>query len=255
MLRDGVGTGHPNGGRSAPWAVLWDMDGTIVDTEPYWIAEEITLAEEHGSTWSHEQGLTLVGLALDVSARILVDHHGLPMSPAEVIDRLMAGVVRRVIEAPPWRPGARELLADLVAGEVPMALVTMSYVPLAEAVVSQLPPGTFAAVVTGDAVARGKPHPEPYLAGADRVGVPAGRCVAIEDSPPGLASAEAAGCRVLGVRGHVPIEAAPHRSRVASLTEVDPGVLAAIATGTVVDTLPRAGAKPPTVSAAGSATT
>jgi HAD superfamily hydrolase (TIGR01509 family) len=234
-----------------PPAVLWDMDGTIVDTEPYWIAEEIALAEEHGSTWSHEQGLTLVGLALDVSARMLVDHHGLAMTPAQVVERLMAGVVRRVRALPPWRPGARELLADLAASGVPMALVTMSYVPLAEAVVSQLPAGTFTAVVTGDAVEHGKPHPEPYLAGAGRVAVPPGDCVAIEDSPPGLASAEAAGCRALGVQGHVPVPAAPGRSRVASLTEVDTGVLAAIAGGVVIDTLASGGALASAATASG----
>jgi HAD superfamily hydrolase (TIGR01509 family) len=229
------------------------MDGTIVDTEPYWIAEEIALAEDHGGTWSHEQGLTLVGLALDVSARILVDGLGLPMTPGEVIDRLLAGVVRRVNDVPPWRPGARELLADLAAAGVPMALVTMSYAPLAEAVVSQLPAGTFTALVTGDAVERGKPHPEPYLAGAARVGVRPGRCVAIEDSPPGLASAEAAGCRSLGVQGHVTVPAAPGRSRVASLTEVDAGVLAAIAAGAVVDTLAPAAPEPSLAAPAGSA--
>jgi HAD superfamily hydrolase (TIGR01509 family) len=220
------------------------MDGTIVDTEPYWIAEEVTLAEEYGGTWSHEQGLTLVGLALDVSARMFVEYHGLPLTPAEVTARLMAGVVRRVMESPPWRPGARELLADLGAAGVPMALVTMSYVPLAEAVASRLPTGTFSAVVTGDAVARGKPHPEPYLTGAARVGAPADRCVAIEDSPPGLASAEAAGCRSLGVQGHVPVAPAPGRSRVGSLTEVDLATLAAIAAGEVVDTLSGAGRRP-----------
>ncbi|MGF1661982.1 MAG: HAD family hydrolase [Kineosporiaceae bacterium] len=243
----------PNGGPRLPPAVLWDMDGTIVDTEPYWIAEETALAEEHGGTWSHEQGLTLVGLALDVSAGILVDRLGLAMTPAEVTERLIAGVVSRVLSRPPWRPGARELLADLAAAGVPMALVTMSYVPLADAVVSQLPAGTFTAVVTGDAVVHGKPHPEPYLTGAARVGVAPGRCVAVEDSPPGLASAEAAGCRSLGVQGHVAVPAAPGRSRVRSLTDVDPGVLAAIAAGAVVDTLGTAGAEPSAAASAGSA--
>lgn len=213
------------------------MDGTIVDTEPYWIAEEMALAAEHGSSWSHEQGLTLVGLALDVSAAILVEAHALPMTPAEVTQRLMGGVIRRVREHPPWRPGARELLGDLRAAGVPLALVTMSYVPLAEAVVAALPAGTFDAVVTGDAVTHGKPHPEPYLTGAARVGAEPSRCVAIEDSPPGLASAEAAGCRSLGVPAHVAIPPAPGRSRVASLTEVDLGVLAAIGTGEPVDEL------------------
>lgn len=220
-----------------PDAVLWDMDGTLVDTEPFWVEEEIALAEDHGRSWSYEDGLQLVGRALDVSGAILVERLDLPLGPDQVVDRLINGVIRRVQESPPWRAGARELLTALREAGVPMAVVTMSYASLADAVVGALPAGMFGTVVTGDRVEHGKPHPQPYLLAATELGVMPARCVAIEDSPPGLASAEAAGCRSLGVEAHVAVPAAPGRSRVASLTEVDPALLSRIAAGETVDTL------------------
>jgi HAD superfamily hydrolase (TIGR01509 family) len=213
------------------------MDGTIVDTEPYWIAEEVALVAEHGGHWTAEDGLSLVGLALRVSAGILVERTRLPLTPGQVTERLIRGVTRRVATRPPWRPGARELLAEIKAAGVPLGLVTMSYGPLADAVLAALPAQTFDVVVTGDTVTHGKPHPEPYLTAAARLGVPPAATVAIEDSPPGLASAEAAGCRSLGVRAHVPIPPTGGRSRVASLVGVGLATLAAIAGGEVIDRL------------------
>jgi len=92
-------------------------------------------------------------------------------------------------------------------------------------------------VVTGDSVTHGKPHPEPYLRAAEMLGVPVTQCVAIEDSRTGLASAEAAGARVIGVQLHMPIEPAPLRSRLHDLGEIDLDDLADIASGTVIDRL------------------
>src|SRR5699024_2783195 len=105
----------------------------------------------------------------------------------------------------PFRPGALELLADLRAAGIPCALVTMSYRRLAEAVVSACEPGTFAALITGDEVSHGKPHPEPYVAGADALGVAPEECVALEDSLPGLQSALAAGTLAVGIPHIVPL--------------------------------------------------
>ncbi|MBZ5733964.1 HAD family phosphatase [Nocardioides sp. TRM66260-LWL] len=190
---------------TAPAAVLWDMDGTLVDTEPYWIATEFALAERHGATWSHEHALNLVGNDLLASGRYIRAHMGLDLTPEEIVEELLDGVVARVREAVPWRPGARELLAALRVDETPCALVTMSWTRFVDPIVEQLPAGTFAAIVTGDAVTRGKPDPEPYLLAAERLGVDPESCVAIEDSPPGATSAAAAGCGVLVVPHHVPV--------------------------------------------------
>jgi HAD superfamily hydrolase (TIGR01509 family) len=214
-----VSGGEPT--RSALDAVLWDMDGTLVDTEQYWIEAEFHLVEHHGDTWSQEHALALVGNPLRVSAKYLQTHGGVDLEVDEIVERLLDHVVARVVEHVPWQPGARELLAELADAGVPCALVTMSWTELAAAIVDRLPAGTFAAVVTGDQVTHGKPHPEPYLRATERLGVDPRRCVAIEDSVTGLASAEAAGVRTLAVPHAVPIPPAPGRVRVQSLAGVD----------------------------------
>jgi HAD superfamily hydrolase (TIGR01509 family) len=181
------------------------MDGTLVDTEPYWIATEFALAEEHGATWSEADALTLVGNDLLESGRYIKQRMGLELSPEEVVERLLDGVVERVEQSVPWRPGARELLTELHEAGVRCALVTMSYQRFVAPILRHLPPETFSVVVTGDQVANGKPHPEPYLTAAAALGVEPGDCVAIEDSNTGARSAEAAGCTVLVVENHVPV--------------------------------------------------
>jgi HAD superfamily hydrolase (TIGR01509 family) len=121
-------------------------------------------------------------------------------------------VVARVQHEVPWRPGARDLLDRLHAAEVPCALVTMSYERFVAPILDRLPRGVFRAVVTGDAVSRGKPDPEPYLTAARLLAVDPTECVAIEDSNTGATSAAAAGCAVLVVPHHVDVPAGPGRS-------------------------------------------
>jgi len=182
-----------------PRAVLWDMDGTIVDTEPYWIAAEYDIVESHGGTWSDDHARALVGSDLLDSGRYMRLHGGVDREPHEIVEMLLDRVVEGIRREVPWRPGARELLADLRAVPVPTALVTMSWRRFAREVVEALPAGSFDAVVVGDDVEQGKPHPEPYLLAARRLGVDPAECLAIEDSPTGVASALAAGCTVVAV--------------------------------------------------------
>ena len=186
-------------------AVLWDFDGTLVDTEPYWIETEFELIEAHGGTWSREHALNLVGNDLLASGRYIREHSGIDLEPAEIVERLLDGVIARVQHEVPWRPGAVELLAALREEEVPCVLVTMSYRRFVDPVLTALPEGTFADLVTGDAVSMGKPHPEPYLTAARSVAVSPRHCLAIEDSDTGARSAVAAGCTVLVVPNHVPV--------------------------------------------------
>lgn len=202
---------------SLPDAVLWDMDGTLVDTEPYWMRCEYALAEKYGGRWSEDDALAVVGGDLMDSATYMREHMGIDRTPSQIVEELLDGVVALVEQEVPWRPGARELLEDLGRHDVPCALVTMSYRRFAEPVVTALPEGSFATLVVGDEVSRGKPHPEPYLRGAELLGVAPGRAVAIEDSPTGAASAEAAGCRVLVVPHHVSVPEGPRRVRRDSL--------------------------------------
>jgi HAD superfamily hydrolase (TIGR01509 family) len=216
-----------------PAAVLWDMDGTIVDTEPYWHEAEFALVAEHGGSWSHEQALELTGCELTFGAQRLQEA-GVDLSVPRIVDYLLGKVSVAVAREVPWRPGALDLLGAVVAAGVPCALVTMSYSVLADAVVAHVP-GAFRTLVTGDQVSRGKPDPEAYLMAAARLGVAIGECVAVEDSPTGIAAALASGARTLGVEAVHPIVEQPGLSRARSLTDVDLGVLRRLAAGEVVD--------------------
>ena len=200
-----------------PAAVLWDMDGTLVDTEPYWIEAEFELVAEHGGTWSHEHALNLVGNDLQESGRYIHEHSGIDLEPTAIVEELLDRVVRRVEKEVPWQPGALELLRDLREQGVRCALVTMSYRRFVAPILATLPDDTFEVIVTGDSVTQGKPHPEPYEKAAAILGVDPRDTVAIEDSNTGARSAEAAGCTVLVVENHVPVLPGERRVFVESL--------------------------------------
>lgn len=186
-----------------PKAAFWDMDGTLVDTEPYWIEAEMRLVSDHGGYWDVSLAHQLVGSALDRSALILQEA-GVKLSVREIIDHLSESVIGRVRESLPWRPGARELLADLHAAGVRCALVTMSERALASEIVAALDHEYFEFLVTGDEVAHGKPHPEPYLKAIEAMrssdpSLGAADCVVFEDSIPGAASGMESGALTIVV--------------------------------------------------------
>ena len=197
------------------------MDGTLVDTEPYWIETEYAMAAKYGGTWSQEHALNLVGNALLDSGAYIREHMGIDRTPQEIVDELLDGVVERVRREVPWRPGARELLSDLRTQGIPCALVTMSYRRFVALILAMLPDDTFEVIVTGDTVSQGKPHPEPYEKAAAILGVDPRDTVAIEDSNTGARSAQAAGCTVLVVQNHVPVLEGEHRIFVDSLAGAD----------------------------------
>ncbi|WP_238146699.1 HAD family hydrolase [Ornithinimicrobium murale] len=202
-----------------PAAVLWDMDGTLIDTEPYWMAEERELIARAGGTWTHEDALDLVGNSLLRSAEIILARTPVTGSPEEIVEILLGGVVARTRESMPWRPGARELLEECARLGVPNALVTMSWAPLADVLLENLPGGIFAAVVTGDQVTHGKPSPDPYLLAAELLGVDPANCIAVEDSPTGVRSATAAGVPTIAVPHVVPIPEMPGMVTVPGLDQ------------------------------------
>ncbi|TVR22897.1 MAG: HAD family hydrolase [Ilumatobacter sp.] len=208
-----------------PAAVLWDMDGTLVDTEPYWMASERDLVESFGHTWPEHHAHAIVGFDLLDAGRYIAEHGPVPLTPEEIVERLLDGVIARLHRGIPWRPGALELLDALRDADVPCALVTMSWRRFVDPVLAALPPDTFSAVVTGDEVVHGKPHPEPYLRAADLLGVDPHDAVAIEDSPTGVRSAVSAGCRVLGVPNVRDIDPQPGVALVGSLEGISPADL------------------------------
>lgn len=207
--------------RSGPAAVLWDLDGTLVDTEPYWLRAETELVAAHGGTWTQADAHALVGSDLLDAAAYIRRVGGVDVEPVDIVNMMVERVIDQMADDPPWQPGALELLRALGAEDIPCALVTMSWRRLAGAVVDLLPPGTFATVIAGDEVTRGKPHPDPYLAAAARLNVDPGACIAIEDSPTGARSAQAAGCFVVGVPHLVEVPADLVDAMVPSLTAVD----------------------------------
>lgn len=210
------------GGVIAHAAVLWDLDGTIVDTEPLWMAAEHTLAAEHGKIWTEEDGLALVGNSLIASGHYIRERLESQMSAEEIVDYLVQELTRSLTEHIAWRPGARDLIGALEAEGVPQALVTMSYASIAAPVAASLP---FKAVVTGDIVSRPKPFPDPYLLAAELLGVDPKHCLAIEDSGTGATSANAAGCDVLVVPHFVNVPDADRRVLVPTLEGLRPASL------------------------------
>lgn len=213
-------------------AVLWDMDGLLVDSEPLWTVAEVELAATLGGSWDDGIKAAVVGTRLDVAVPAILRHFGVPAGPGEVAEAsawLLDRMVQLFGSTSALMPGAGPLLASLAAADVPMALVSSSYRVLVDAVLAQ-GVGPFACTVAGDEVVHGKPHPEPYLSAAARLGVDPIRCVVLEDSPAGVAAGEAAGCAVVAVPGvhGVRFDAAPRRLVVPSLTRVSPGDLHAL---------------------------
>ncbi len=177
------------------------MDGTLVDTEPYWMMAETELIESHGGTWTHDDAMGVVGMGLwDAAATF--QSKGVALSADEIVDWMTTRVLEQVAVEVPWRPGARELLAELKAAGVPTAMVTMSVHRMAQTVADAIGFAAFDVIVGGDDVSAAKPDPAPYLHAAELLGVDIVRCVAIEDSVPGVASAEASGAMTIAIPLH-----------------------------------------------------
>ena len=205
-------------------AVLWDMDGLLVDTEPLWTVAEVELAASFGGTWDEDIKAAVVGTRLDVAVPTVLRWFGVPDTPEQVAStsaRLLARMVELFATSLSPMPGALRLLAALHDEGVPQALVSSSYRVLVDAVLDG-GVGPFAVTVAGDEVVDGKPHPEPYLTAAAALGVDPARCVVLEDSPSGVASGEAAGCGVVAVPSvpGVVLGPAPRRLVVPSLEPV-----------------------------------
>ncbi|AMM20793.1 hydrolase [Frondihabitans sp. PAMC 28766] len=196
---------EPSAALPLPAAVLWDMDGTLVDTEPYWQESQIRLVAEFGGEWSREDGDSLIGSGLWHSAEVL-QNHGVKLSGQEIIDRMTDDVLKGIRAHLPWRPGARELLREVRDAGVKTALVTMSFRRMAEEIAASTGFEAFDVIVAGDQVEHAKPHPEPYLTGARLLGVDISDSIAIEDSPTGVASAVASGAVTIGVEHLTPLD-------------------------------------------------
>lgn len=208
-------------------AVLWDMDGTLTDTEPLWLAAEERLAREHGARWGHADAMSMVGKPLLMTAG-LMHERGVALAPERIVRIMAAEVAGRFQElaaagAAPWHRGAVELARRIAAAGFPQVLVTSSPTEVAHAAAAAA--GVFAAVVSGDDVSAPKPDPAPYLQAAAALGVDVTATVVLEDSPSGIASGTAAGARVIAVETALPVTPAPGLLIVASLADLTLGEL------------------------------
>jgi HAD superfamily hydrolase (TIGR01509 family) len=184
-----------------PAAVLFDMDGLLVDTEPVWTVAEVELARQLGGEFTPELKASIVGTRLEVAVPTILDWYG-GLRDDATVSRTMTWLLDRMVELfaepPVVLPGVTDLITALASAGVPTALVSSSYRVLVDAVLAH-GIGPFDLTLAGDEVTHGKPHPEPYLTAATRLGVDPTRCVVLEDSPAGVASAEDAGCAVVAV--------------------------------------------------------
>ena len=202
-------------------AVLFDMDGLLIDSEPVWYEVESEVVTRLGGTWSHEHQAACIGGTLDASCRYILDVTGASVSVDELTAMLLAGMVEHFHAGLPLHAGALELVDAVRARGVLTALVSSSYRVLVDAALDRIGADRFDTCVVGDEISRGKPHPEPYLTACQKLSVVPARCVAIEDAVTGVQSAEAAGCVVVAVPSVAPIEAMPRRPVLSSLTDID----------------------------------
>ena len=176
------------------------MDGTLVDSEKVWDIALKELAVRAGGTLSPQARQAMIGTNMSQTMQLLRDDLDQPDRPeAPDVQWLNDRVYELFTEGLVWRPGALELLKAVRAAGLPTALVTSTGRRLVEVALDTLGRENFDAVVVGDEVKMPKPDPEPYRTAAELLGVPIGDCVAIEDSPTGVASALASGAAVLAV--------------------------------------------------------
>ena len=201
-------------------AVLFDMDGLLVDTEPLWLETETAVMARLGAPWSPQDQQALLGGSMERTVSYLLGKATRPVPPETVARWMLDGMLDRARDGQVVvRPGVRELVAEVAAAGLPHALVTSSQQRFADAVLAATGM-TFPVIVCGEDVTATKPDPEPYLLAAKLLDADPARCVVLEDSPNGVASAAAAGCRVLAVPSLVPIQPAPGRVVLGSLRDV-----------------------------------
>lgn len=222
--------------RVMPAAVLFDMDGTLFDSEKLWDIAINELALSYGATVPVETRLAMVGTAMSQSMSLLHDGIGQPWrdpvaSSQWINDRVGELFLTSIV----WRPGARELLHDVRGAGVPTALVTATQRRLVDIAIESAGRHNFDVLVCGDDVACPKPHPEPYRTAAQLLGVDITDCIAIEDSPTGVASATAAGAWVLAVPHHVALDPAPGLTLWPTLAGLTLAQLASLRAGTAAE--------------------
>ncbi len=187
-----------------PGAVLFDMDGTLIDSEPLWLQAEHRVMERLGGTWTDADQEAMLGGPLERAVDYMIAKAGGGFEHDAIMEVLL-DIMEELLRTSPlvWQPGARELLGDARDRGIPTALVSASWARLIDAVSGRIETDlgqpAFDLVVAGDEVTQSKPHPEPYITAAAALGTDVAHCLVLEDSTPGIASGLAAGCRVVAI--------------------------------------------------------
>jgi HAD superfamily hydrolase (TIGR01509 family) len=209
--------------------VLFDMDGLLVDTEPLWLEAETEVMARLGYSWTKQDQEQLLGGSMARTVSYILGKATVPATAGEVERWMLDGMLARAAAGRvKVLPGARELLAEVARAGIPHALVTSSVRIFAEAVLEGTAL-TFPVTVTGDDVKVTKPDPAPYLEAARRLNANPRQCVALEDSPNGVASATAAGCHVIAVPSQLPIKPARGVTVLSSLSSINVATLRGLA--------------------------
>ena len=223
---------HPSGTTAGalPAAVLFDMDGLLVDTESLWFQAEMQIMVELGGDWGEAESAAMVGGPLERAVRYMIELSGGDHDPTAVGELLLVRMERLLRTEPiHWMPGARELLLALQHDGVPCALVSASWRPLVEAVLDavlhEVGDEVFATTVAGDDLPRTKPHPDPYLEAARRLGAAPEHCVVLEDSVTGSEAGAASGAYVVAVPTMAAVQERVGIRVVGSLADVTPALL------------------------------
>jgi HAD superfamily hydrolase (TIGR01509 family) len=180
-------------------AVVFDMDGVLIDSEQVWDDVRQALARERGLPWPPSATRDMMGMSSTEWSRYMHDAVGLPEPPEEINREVVARMLERYAQGPPWLPGAVDAVRR-IAERWPLGLASSSNRELIDAVLEAGGlAGSFRATVSSEEVPRGKPAPDVYLETARRLGVDPARAAAVEDSHNGIRSAKAAGMRVVAI--------------------------------------------------------
>jgi HAD superfamily hydrolase (TIGR01509 family) len=216
-------------------AVLFDMDGLLVDTEPLWLQAEIATMAQLGATWSEADQRAILGASLERAAQYFADTSGSDLPIGTIAELLVGRMLELLRLGPiPLQPGAEQLVREVAASGIPFALVSASIRQIVDLVLvaldaAGLPP--FPLTIAGDEVPRSKPDPLPYLTAAERLGIDLRRAVVLEDSPNGVRSGHDAGAVVVAVPRAAPVQPGGRVVVRESLVGLDVAALERIAAG------------------------
>lgn len=219
---------HARWTSAGPDAVLFDMDGTLLDSEKIWDIGLDQLAAHLGGQLSPAARESMLGSPIGLSVRLVHEDLGVDADPAESTAYLLDCVAAIFADDLHWRAGARELVTAVGAAGLPTGLVTSTVRRLTDVALDWMGRELFTVSVCGDETPTQKPTPAPYLRAAELLGLEPARCLAVEDSPIGIASAEAAGLAVLAVPSEVAIQPGPKRVLRRDLVGADLDALRAV---------------------------